>query len=362
MHVDNKIRVIIKWFEDNPGVYPLKSENPELYTFISYIRNRAKKGLLKNSHLQMLRSINFEFNAQDQQWYYRFNKLREFMISNNGQLPRMGNRKKLKEYDSKTGEWIDENRKEEYFLGKWIQAQRAKIKNGKIKEYRIELLESINMGIDGYKRKWDETFYELYNYALKENRIPELKENESLHDWFHRNLKFYDNNKLNNKQSRLFIGLISLLKSDFRPKKHMTWDERYVELKEFVKSKNRLPISHKIIKNDADSLAYWLSIQRCDWRKNKLPLEKVLKLEKLGVVFKKIDHEKDWLEKFANYCEFKKEFNREPNGWSRSEEEIKIAYWVYYNRSLYKGNYKNRQIPEHRYNLLKSIDFPFKEG
>ena len=85
-----------------------------------------------------------------------------------------------------------------------------------------------------------------------------------------------------------------------------------------------------------------------------------MKLEKLGVVFKKINHEKDWMDKFSRYCEFKKEFNREPAGWSNSKEENKIAKWVYYNRSLYKGNYNNRQFPEHRLKLLKSIDFPFK--
>ena len=33
--------------------------------------------------------------------------------TDNGKLPRMGNRKKLKEYDSKTGAWTDEKRKEE---------------------------------------------------------------------------------------------------------------------------------------------------------------------------------------------------------------------------------------------------------
>ena len=175
MNVDYKIRKIIKWFEDNPGVYPVKSDNPELYTHISYIRNKAKKDLLNNSHLQMLKSINFEFNGQDRQWYSKFNKVREYAMLNNGQLPRMGNRKKLKEYDSKTGEWTDEKRKEEYLLGKWIMAQRTLIKNGKIIHYRKELLETIDMGIDGYKRKWDETFYALYNFVLEENRIPENK-------------------------------------------------------------------------------------------------------------------------------------------------------------------------------------------
>ena len=363
MNVDYKIRKIIKWFEDNPGVYPVKSDNPELYTHISYIRNKAKKDLLNNSHLQMLKSINFEFNGQDRQWYSKFNKVREYAMLNNGQLPRMGNRKKLKEYDSKTGEWTDEKRKEEYLLGKWIMAQRTLIKNGKIIHYRKELLETIDMGIDGYKRKWDETFYALYNFVLEENRIPENKENESLHIWFHRYLKLYDNNELNNKQSALFTGLISLLKSDFRPRKLFPWDDRYVELEKFVNNNNRLPSSgFRAKRNNAEefSLGQWLSNQKCDWRKNTLPLEKVLKLEKLGVVFKKIDHEKDWIEKFAKYCEFKKKFNREPKRSGQSDEEDKIADWVFYNRSLYNGAYKNRQIPEHRYKLLKSIDFPFE--
>ena len=162
MHIDNKIKRIAKCLDESGGVYPKKPDNPEIYSFISYIRNIAKKGLLKNSHLEMLKSIKFEFNGQDQQWYSKFNKVREYAMLNNGQLPRMGNRKKLKEYDSKTGEWTDENRKEEYLLGKWIMAQRTLIKNGRIKQYRKELLETIDMGIDGYERKWDETFYALY--------------------------------------------------------------------------------------------------------------------------------------------------------------------------------------------------------
>jgi hypothetical protein len=149
---------------ESGGVYPKKPDNPEIYSFISYLRNKAKKGLLKNSHLQMLTSIKFEFNGQDQQWYSKFNKVREYAMLNNGQLPRMGNRKKLKEYDSITGEWTDEKRKEEYLLGKWIMAQRTLIKNGRIKQYRKELLETIDMGIDGYERKWDETLYALYNF------------------------------------------------------------------------------------------------------------------------------------------------------------------------------------------------------
>ena len=362
MHIDFKIKKISEWLDNNNGVYPTKSDNKEIYTYISYLRHRAKKGNLSNSHMQMLNSIQFEFNQRDQQWYLKFNKVREYTILHKGRLPRTGNKKKIKEYDSKTGEWTDENRKVEHYLGRWIMTQRALIKSRKIKEYRKELLESIDICIDGYQRRWDLRFYELYNYTLKENKIPHKNENHLHRNWFYHNLRLFDNNRLNDKQTALFTALISLLKDDFRPQESLSWDDRYAALKIFVNMNNRLPSTSTTVKiNNPDefSLGIWITCMKRQWRKNKLPIEKVLKLEKYGVVFKMIDHEKDWMEKFAIYCEFKTRFNREPRGGGKSGEEDQIAKWIYYNRSLYNGNYNNREIPQHRYDLLNSIDFPF---
>ena len=145
MNVDYKVRKIIKWLEDSGGVYPKKSENSEIHYFISYIRNRSKNGLLKDVHLQMLKSIKFQFSMHDHQWYSKFDKVKNFISLNNGQLPRMGNRRKIKEFDCDTGQWLDETTKKEYLLGKWVQSQRELMKNGKIKQYRKELLDSIDI-------------------------------------------------------------------------------------------------------------------------------------------------------------------------------------------------------------------------
>lgn len=361
MKTDKKIQLVIEYLRDNGGKYPNKVENKKLYTFISNIRTDNKMGKLSEAHLEMLKSIKFEFNQQDQTWYSHYNALKDFMINNNGELPRMGNRKKLSAFDSIKRVWVDEDRKKEYLLGKWLQTQRERLKNGTIKEYRKKLLESTGIPINGYQAKWEDKYFKLLDHVIQNNSLPGNKENPILYNWFHRNLKLHDDMKLTGKNLQLFEALITILPANFK-RTFKTWEERYDELKNFKANFGRLPRSHRNVSSEVQKeheIAIWLSIQKVIGRKHKLSRDKLVKLENLGVKFAQINHEKDWLENYVNYCDFIKKNNREPIYNSQSNFETKLSQWVRYNRNLYKGRYKNRHLPNQRYKILKNIDFQF---
>ena len=169
----------------------------------------------------------------------------------------------------------------------------------------------------------------------------------------------YDNHELKQRDQGLFSALITLLKNDFRPRVVKVWNERYNELKDFINNNNRLPDQGKNRSDAEISLREWIGNQKHYWKNNTLSKEKVMKLEMLGVEFKKIDFERDWLEKFAGYCDFKNQYNREPKITVKSGKERELALWAVYNRSLYKGNYEGRELPNNRYLILRSIDFQF---
>ena len=362
MNREKKIKYLISYVIKNTGKYPTKDENKRMYSVITNLRTKRKMGQLSDNHLEMLKSIRFEFNVQDQKWYSHFNQLKDFMIDNHGKLPSMVNKKRLKAYDSVKGVWVDEDRKKEYLIGNWLSTQRELMKNGAIKDYRKKLIESAGISIDGYKSKWEDKYYEIYDCVNQKGSLPNVKENAKLHNWFYRNLKLYDNMGLTGKHLQLFEALIIILPKGYRKKITKTWNERYDELNNFLTDYGRLPKSYRKLNSkvkDENELSKWLSGQKVIGRKNKLPKDKYLKLENLGVEIKPINHEKDWLEKYMAYCDFINKRNREPKLNCKSDYETRLSQWVNYNRNLFNGKFKNRELPNNRYLILKNINFKF---
>ena len=356
---NQKFRRLITYLCKHNNQYP--SSGTALGSFVSVCRNQAKKGILNHYRMKMLKSIKFQFNKQDSNWYSNLNKLLDHLEKHDGRYPRMGNRKKLKAYDSETSKWIDENRKNEYLLGKWVMAQRSVIKNGKISDSRKKILDDIGFAIDGYQEKWEYTYYRLFNYIDIIGHIPSIKDDQNLNTWFYHNLKLSKIQKLNSFRLSLFNALISIMPDDFEKTNHKTWDERYQELIEFIQNYNRLPMLRRNKSNkrlyEENSLAGWLSHQKSLWRKDMLHNDKYQKLLKVDVEFKIINRNRDWMTNYISYVRFKQINEREPKSNINSERDL--YQWCAYNRSLKNGGYRGRRLPDNRFSLLKEINFIF---
>ena len=194
--------------------YPTIKTNKSLYQWVSSQRVAYKKGRISDYRYKILKSWGFIFDKQYQDWLEKFSDLKKFMSENDGQLPKMGNRKKLKAYDKEMQIWTDKERQNEYLLGKWIQRQRYLHKIKDLDENRKLLLESIGLSMDGYDNIWKNQYFKVFNYVKIHSKLPQRDNKYASLIWFKQNYNKYFLNQLNFNQKHLFSSLLSLLPND----------------------------------------------------------------------------------------------------------------------------------------------------
>jgi hypothetical protein len=91
--------------------------------------------------------------------------------------------------------------------------------------------------------------------------------------------------------------------------------------------------------------------QKIMYNKNKLPEEKITKLNSVGIRW---DQKNDWWEQsFSDYKKFRTEWNREPLHTAKDKFEKDIALWITRQRKAYKKN----KLSQERTDKLNLINF-----
>jgi hypothetical protein len=225
-----------------------------------------------------------------------------------------------------------------YKLWHWVTNQRHNYKNAVLSEKRKELLDGIGMDWDyGVNSKWMSIFKEVESYIKVHNNEPQRKTNKRLYNWVFQQRMKDDEGKLNDEQSKLLNSLVSektfsdknwerkleLLKEhkkqtgdfifstshplynttkytrkayktnsipphvleglkeiNFPFKKQKTWEEAFLELKQFMHKHHELP-SH----SSAFSFLYrWILEQRVRYKNNKLAPKQITLLKSINIL------------------------------------------------------------------------------
>jgi len=188
-----------EYLQKNNNVYPI--DKSKLGTWISHQRGQFKKGKLNNIRLNYLKEINFiwvgknisqrKIEENKKIWFENFEKLKNYLRAENNTYP-----------------------SQKISLGKWVQTQRRKFKEGLLEIDKIEFLNSINfVWIVNKDTQWIEKFEELKIYFKKYgNSLPNHNEFKSLRNWVDRQYYSYKKGTLSDKRFKL----LSEIKFDFK--------------------------------------------------------------------------------------------------------------------------------------------------
>ena len=170
-------------------------------------------------------------------------------------------------------------------LGCWIQRQRQKFRDGTLSDARTAKLNELGMVWDPYGETWD-IMFELakeYQKEYKNLDVPcsfRTENGDCLGEWISGQKKAYKSKKLSpQRQAKLeSIGIAW-------DQKEAEWLRMYGVASEYAKKENHLRVPLRYQTPSGDNLGTWISSQRIKYKKGKLSVQRITKLESIGMVW-----------------------------------------------------------------------------
>ena len=155
------------------------------------------------------------------------------------------------------------------------------------KEDRSEKLKQNDEGRKKSNVSWDERFSQLKQYKEQNGhcRVPlKYKANPQLGNWVGKQRQKYKKNKLLPKEIKSLEGIGFV----WEPQKHLGWDERFKQLKEYKEKNGHCRVPKKYKANP--QLGNWVSTQRYLYKKKNqdretITEEQINRLEGIGFVW-----------------------------------------------------------------------------
>ena len=312
----SKFKKLKKYFEINGHSNITKNEDKELRNFVGIQRGKYKDKKLSQEKINLLESVNFQFDKYEEEWMRQYNLLKEFTKLNG----------------------ICNPTSEEQELVVFCSIQRSAQKNNKLSNKRFKLLQEINFIWDIPNYIWEHNI-EKYKKFLEQDEVSINNWDPALAAWIITKKRQIKENKLDHEKVKELYELgISLVSDDDR-----RWEENYNLLKK-----------NKSIHGDANvkrshELGTWLTRQRTLYFEGKLLKERENRLRSLNIIWDPIS--KQWDEKFDELKQF---FMK--NGHSNyARDESPLSDWIGNQRQYFKKG----SISEERIIKLRSINFIF---
>ncbi|KAL7525633.1 hypothetical protein ACHAXR_001088, partial [Thalassiosira sp. AJA248-18] len=235
------------------------SANPQLGIWVKEQRALCKKGKLREDRIEYLDSIGFCWDYLKDKWDQHFKDLKQFKEEN-------GHCNIPCRYSANPQ------------LGDWVKTQREFCKKGKLREDRIDDLDSI--GFCWGLKSWDQQFKELEKFKEENGHfnVPRgYSANPQLGDWtnFQRAMR---------KKGKLSDDRIECLDSiGFSWVRRQSWDQQFKELEEFKQRSGHCNVPQKFSANP--QLGDWVHNQRAMRKKGKLSDEHIRRLENIGFLW-----------------------------------------------------------------------------
>ena len=239
-------------------------------------------------------------------------------------------------------------------LGDWIADQREKFRQHKMKQERIDRLNSIKM-IWQKEDPWEVRFALAEEYFKEHHdlNLPAVYNVNGicLSKWVNEQKQAYRGNrkqKLTDEQIRRLesIGI------DWRNSDEIAWEKRYNAVKCYFDSHGNIDIPCDLVLSDGKKLGNWIKIQRKKYREKVLTGEQVKMLDEIGMVWQLDD---PWEVGFVHAEEYFKEFANLniPKNYVCSDG-YRLGGWISNQRNIYSHPTKYSKLtPEQK----KRLDF-----
>lgn len=183
-------------------------------------------------------------------------------------------------------------------LGFWISTQRRYYLNNKLSDEQIEMLESIGMIWSIHDKQWDD-MYELASQYYKKHGDLNIRnyyktsKKENLGTWICAQRYFYKLNKLSFERIQKLesIGMI------WQIHQSSDWNTMYKLAQNYYHKHSNLLVPKNYVAEDGQNLGLWIASKRCAYTNGELSLEKIKKLEAIGMNWKL--KERDWNKKYT---------------------------------------------------------------
>jgi hypothetical protein len=231
----------------------------------------------------------------------------------------------------------------------WMSNQITRRKSGAMNEEQFEKLESVGFVWDKNSVQWDYRFEVLKKFIAENNRVPKNNEkygSDAIGQWYIRQLRAYKDGSLDNDKTDKMNSLNISLTSSREVSVMNTWNTYFDALQRFMAENNRLPYSREKFENM--DLYKWLGKQKTAKKNGELSDEQLKLLIDLGIdvenfSVKKAEPTERWKNTYNTYKTFVEQKGRTPS--HSVESEKKLFSWAATQKQRYKtGNLSERQI------------------
>ena len=247
----------------------------QLGNWVRKQRQSYRDGRLSQERIERLESIGFSWYPKKDDWARLYNDLVDYQKKHGGcNVPQSNAR-----------------------LGNWIVTQRAAYKKGQISLRRIQALENIGFSWDPLDALWLRRFDELEHYKNEHGDCNVPKNQGQLGTWVNWQRHTCREGKLSDER----VQRLNELGFEWNPRGTPTaWNERYEQLKEFRSKHGDCNVNIET----GGQLGIWVNNQRKSYREGQLPQERIERLESIGFVWELQDEmwllQFDKLEQYKN--------------------------------------------------------------
>ncbi|MFP7486410.1 helicase associated domain-containing protein [Priestia filamentosa] len=303
----------------------IAKENESLNEWIRSQRRAYNKGVLSLERIRLLERVGFMWEATEENWQRKLNELIE--------------------YKKKYGDTlVPIEFKKNSALAHWVLAQRYAYEKGELSQKKIKQLQGIGFVWNVFEDSWDRNYNKLIGYIKKEkiNEISYKVSGEAvLNRWIDVQRKEYRNKIL----SRERIDRLEAIGFIWDPLE-VKWNKRFQELVSFKNQNGHTLVPFPYPENK--SLSLWVRKLRNDYRKGKVSLERIEKLNSIEFAWN--IHNWKWGQYYLALKEYVKINGHPLVHW---QEDKELSSWVIRQRTAYK---EERLSPE-KIKMLEDIGF-----
>ena len=305
-------------------------ENRQLGAWVVDQRHDRRRGKIRLEHEQQLNEIGFEWDLTEKDpagWDRMFAELQRY-----------------KEEHGTCRVPLDSEHRN---LAHWCQAQRRRLRSGRLLDRRKKKLEEIGFewSLPSSADKWMEMVRRLSEHHQQTGSCAVKKGDEStrsLRSWCTRQRKLFRLGLLSEGQ----VSNLNALEFDWTPRERVhsppihgeefrseaAWSKKFNELLEFFKIQGHYDVPQRWKPNP--NLAAWVSAQRQAHRNGSLRDEFASRLNALGFRWQPFTDK--WTEMYKALSRFRSRFDhtRVPQKW---KENRKLAHWVAVQRRQKEG-------------------------
>ena len=311
----------------------------DMYDYLSKLREAIKANELTNEQKKELERLKFDAAPFDTSFKSWITKLQKY--------------KKENGHVNVPVDYIDNDGN---YLGKWLSHVRENMRKGQLSPQRISKLEKMGVDFNPQRSIIEERMVLIRDYYAEYNTInipvDTVYKGVSLGCFIEECKKKKRKNKLHKELDELLTdkGLI------WNPREY-EWNKKYEIAKKFYMEFGNISVNNNSRIYGGIDLYNWLSKQKEAYHKGILNMDRLKKLEEIGITWDEFEHL--WMKNYELLKLYHEEYGNINIPSNRTYKGVNLGMWLSTQRQAYRGN-PNYAITEKRIFLLEKLGMDWK--